>query len=312
MLVILLGVSALVAGLYYEARLSTNPVSPTCTNGATNYPSCNNNTCTNGATNYPACNNNVCTNGATNYPACSICPSGQTLAGGQCYQNCTNGATNPPACNNNTCSNGATNYPTCSIFATATTLTCIPSTVHVNLTQSTCTATVSDTTIPTGTVGISCTGRPGRTYGDCNAPNTCSLSGVSIDASSCVFTVMATGPETSEVIYANYQGDSTHTSSSGQFILTVIPPPSTVTVTGTASTTGLGTTAYKIDFTDTVSGLTYSAAVNSNSYTITLTNFRTYNVFIDWNGALGSSGTCSAGTLHLQSYADTWTANYQC
>lgn len=43
---------------------------PTCSNGATNYPACNNNVCTNGATNFPACNN-VCTNGATNYPACN-------------------------------------------------------------------------------------------------------------------------------------------------------------------------------------------------------------------------------------------------
>lgn len=50
-----------------------------------------NNTCTNGATNYPYCNNNVCTNGATNFPACNnqcypqgtqtqylTCPAGQT------------------------------------------------------------------------------------------------------------------------------------------------------------------------------------------------------------------------------------------
>lgn len=62
-----------------------------CTNGATNYPYCNDNVCTNGATNFPSCNNNVCTNGATNYPTCNnqcvvqapqtqtlACPSGQT------------------------------------------------------------------------------------------------------------------------------------------------------------------------------------------------------------------------------------------
>ncbi len=43
----------------------------TCTNGATNFPSCNNNVCTNGATNFPTCSNNVCTNGATNFPSCN-------------------------------------------------------------------------------------------------------------------------------------------------------------------------------------------------------------------------------------------------
>lgn len=88
----------------------------TCSNGATNYPYCNNNVCTNGATNYPHCNNNYCTNGATNYPACNTCPTNYVLTNGQCvYQPpvCSNGATNYPYCNNNTCTNGATNFPYC-------------------------------------------------------------------------------------------------------------------------------------------------------------------------------------------------------
>lgn len=98
-----------------------------CTNGATNPPSCDNNVCTNGATNYPSCNNNACTNGATNAPDCTTCPSGQTMVNGQCANSCTNGATNPPTCTTcpaaqtmvngqciNSCANGATNAPTCS------------------------------------------------------------------------------------------------------------------------------------------------------------------------------------------------------
>lgn len=85
----------------------TGPTTPTtpssCTNGATNYPSCNNNTttsCSNGATNYPSCDNNNNNNNNNN----DTTPT------------CSNGATNYPSCNNNpapTCSNGATNYPSC-------------------------------------------------------------------------------------------------------------------------------------------------------------------------------------------------------
>ncbi len=85
-----------------------------CTNGATNFPSCNNNVCTNGATNYPSCNNNVCTNGATNYPSCNnVCTNGYTNYPTCGPTQCTNGATNFPSCNNNVCTNGATNYPSC-------------------------------------------------------------------------------------------------------------------------------------------------------------------------------------------------------
>jgi hypothetical protein len=57
----------------------------------------------------------TCTNGATNYPGCNVCPTGQTLDGGQCHNPCSNGATNPPACNTNVCSNGATDFPHCTV-----------------------------------------------------------------------------------------------------------------------------------------------------------------------------------------------------
>jgi hypothetical protein len=84
--------------------VTTDPGTGSCTNGATNYPSCNAfPSCANGATNYPACNAfPSCANGATNYPACNAFPS------------CANGATNYPACNSYpSCANGATNPPTC-------------------------------------------------------------------------------------------------------------------------------------------------------------------------------------------------------
>ena len=106
------------------------PTPGRCLNGATNYPSCDNNvpgnpSCSNGATNFPACDNNVpnnpsCSNGATNYPNCdNNVPNNPTCSNGAtnypaCNNNvCTNGATNYPTCNNNTCSNGSTNFPAC-------------------------------------------------------------------------------------------------------------------------------------------------------------------------------------------------------
>jgi len=68
---------------------ASSPISPTppptCSNGATDYPTCTPPTCSNGATDYPTCTPPTCSNGATDYPTCT-----------------------PP-----TCSNGATNYPTC-------------------------------------------------------------------------------------------------------------------------------------------------------------------------------------------------------
>jgi archaellum component FlaG (FlaF/FlaG flagellin family) len=65
--------------------LSSAAAPAICTNGATNYPTCNscptgqslqNGTCSA----IPA----ICTNGATNYPACTTCPSGQSLQSGVC------------------------------------------------------------------------------------------------------------------------------------------------------------------------------------------------------------------------------------
>lgn len=78
-LVIVLGVSGLVSGLYYVTRQlatgpSPNPTSPTCANGATNYP---------------ACDNNTCSNGATDYPSCDTCGSGQSYVSGSCQQQVT-------------------------------------------------------------------------------------------------------------------------------------------------------------------------------------------------------------------------------
>ena len=87
---------------------------PTCANGATDYPTCTPSTCSNGATNYPECTAGTCSNGATDWPTCTTPQTGT----------CNNGATNYPACTtggsgsgsgggSGTCANGASNYPTC-------------------------------------------------------------------------------------------------------------------------------------------------------------------------------------------------------
>ena len=70
---------------------------PTCTNSATNYPTCTINpggSCINGDINPPACTTpapTACTNGATDPGTCIVCPTGQCLV-------------------NNVCTNGGANY----------------------------------------------------------------------------------------------------------------------------------------------------------------------------------------------------------
>lgn len=300
---LIVGVSGFAAFNYLNNRLTS--------------PSGSSGVCTNGATNYPSCNNNSCSNGTTNFPSCSSCPYGQSFVGGSCYGNCTNGATNPPSCNNNVCSNGATNYPTCTIFNTTTSLSCSPTSIMSHqLNSSACIVTVTATVAapPTGTVDF----RASYSWfaNSCYQGSTmaCQLVPLSGGYSS-QFTLSGVSVQDNKgslTVYAHYNGDNSHLTSDGQFTLSVVNPPTTVTVTGTVSTAGTGTHPVKIEFVNTSTGISYSAVPSSGSYTITLSNLQTYNVLIDWNGAFGSSGTCSAGTLDLQSSADTLYVNYRC
>lgn len=45
-----------------------------------------------------ASSNAECTNGTTNYPSCNVCPSGLRFANGTCYTECGHGPTNPQNC----------------------------------------------------------------------------------------------------------------------------------------------------------------------------------------------------------------------
>jgi hypothetical protein len=71
--------------------------------------------------------------------------------------------------------------------------------------------------------------------------------------------------------------------------------PSTVTVTGSVSTTGVGTHAVSVGFSSD-DGQVFNAAVVNGQYSVSLPNDHTYSVQIGWSG-FGFSGICNAGSL---------------
>lgn len=122
---------------------ATPTPTPTCSNGASDYP-----TCTPASTPPPA---TTCANGASNYPTCTLPSSGDSTPVATCSASdtvvsstaCGPGMTGGPiqdhqtvtcpgsvvgsyksgTCTAATCANGATNYPTCT-FADTTPLIC--------------------------------------------------------------------------------------------------------------------------------------------------------------------------------------------
>lgn len=82
--------------------------------------------------------------------------------------------------------------------------------------------------------------------------------------------------------------------------------PREVTLNGTVTTTGTGTTPEKITFTSMRDGKTYVAAVsggNPGAYTINLPNGDSYKVTITWKVlGLFTGGTADAGTLNLDTF----------
>jgi hypothetical protein len=73
----------------------------------------------------------TCSNGASNYPTCSLTVGG--TPGITTTPTCSNGASNYPTCTlpTPTCANGATNYPTCTLPTTSPIPNNTPSTVSV-------------------------------------------------------------------------------------------------------------------------------------------------------------------------------------
>jgi len=152
---------------------------------------------------------------------------------------------------------------------TTTSVSCSPSTVYVNA-VTTCTATVKDTsgspTTPTGTVTFSASGS--GTF----SSTTCSLSGSGATATCSVTYKPTSVGSGSQTITASYGGDSTHSTSSGTFVLAVfffgLDPNSSshginhggtgsTSTTVTISTTNSNDLIYACEYTEST-GLTFS------------------------------------------------------
>jgi hypothetical protein len=72
--------------------------------------------------------------------------------------------------------------------------------------------------------------------------------------------------------------------------------PTSITYSGKASTDGLGTHATQVIFIESDSNERRTASVNNGNYDIILPNGRySWDIYIGWQGALGSSGTCNSG-----------------
>ena len=293
------------------------PIISTCSNGATNPPSCNNNVCTNGATNFPSCNSYPpCSNGATNPPSCNT------------YPPCTNGANNPPYCNQYPpCSNGANNPPQCNTYATTVSLSCTPTdgyySGNIGMNQGPygayCTAIVTDTTIPTGTVGWS-------SYQQWSGSNTCTLTAITSASSECSNSVSpllpVNGYLSSMTFLANYEGDNTHTSNSGQATITA---PSTVTLDATAmyqpGCVGCSLTSVVIIDTSTHQTWTITSTTcpgyGNWCFSVSLPNFQDYTVTVYYSGTFGSGACHSVGTnsnfyMDIYQFSSKAGGNFDC
>ena len=93
-----------------------------------------------------------------------------------------------------------------------------------------------------------------------------------------------------------------------------IGKPKEVTLTGTVTTTGLGTSPEKITFTCNRDGMTYVTAVsggNPGTYSIDLPNGDSYSVKITWQVlGLVTGGDADAGTLNLDCDDDSLVKNW--
>lgn len=114
-------------------------------------------------------------------------------------------------------------------------------------------------------------------------------------------------------VIANYTGDASHSGSLGGYLqMAISPPPPTVTVSGSATSSGLLTHATALEFTNTATATVYKATLTSNNYDVTLPNLQQYEVTLFYANTLGVGGSCNAGTLTVQTDQSTLTADYSC
>src|SRR5213594_290029 len=170
---------------------------------------------------------------------------------------------------------------TVNLRTTTTTITC-SSPVNVD-TASACTITVADTatsgtaTPPSGTITLTSTGS--------SVSGSCTLSGTGA-STSCTknYTPSTAGSDT---LTASYPGDSSHSSSSGTFLLTVNYLPPTLTVTG-PSTANTGASV----------SLTLSSSANGGTVT---------SIKVEWGDGLTDN---LSGTSTLATHTYSTAGNY--
>jgi hypothetical protein len=90
--------------------------------------------------------------------------------------------------------------------------------------------------------------------------------------------------------------------------------PQQITVTGTYSTNGPGTSPVAIHFISDSNQISYPGQTSGNQYTVVLPNPDTYTVRIDGSNFAGiGGGTCTAGMLPLyEQFSTTVVVNWSC
>jgi len=90
--------------------------------------------------------------------------------------------------------------------------------------------------------------------------------------------------------------------------------PISVTVSGSVSTSGSGTTGTNVIFTSS-SGSAYPASISGGSYSVTLPNKDTYSATVQWSGQYAwQTGSCNVGSFSLNNGpgATTQQQNFNC
>src|SRR5881396_2210490 len=222
---------------------------------------------------------------------------------------------------------------------TTTSVACSPGSVQVS-TATTCTVTVTDTssspTTPTGTVSFTT-----NSTGTFTPAASCTLAGTAGTSTCSVTYTPGASAVGHHLITGNYVGDSTHTSSSGTFLLAVTPAPphttttavscspssvpdnsattctATVTDTNASPTTPTGSVSFTTNSTGTftpsasctlAAGATQGTATCSVTYTPTVVGHH----LITGNYAADSTHTSSSGSFNLASTQRTTTTTVAC
>src|SRR5205809_406244 len=222
---------------------------------------------------------------------------------------------------------------------TTTAVQCSPGSVQVS-TATTCTVTVTDTssspTTPTGTVSFTT-----NSTGTFTPAASCTLAGTAGTSTCSVTYTPGASAVGHHLITGNYVGDSTHTSSSGTFLLAVTPAPphttttavscspssvpdnsattctATVTDTNASPTTPTGSVSFTTNSTGTftpsasctlAAGATQGTATCSVTYTPTVVGHH----LITGNYAADSTHTSSSGSFNLASTQRTTTTTVAC